>query len=135
MLKANIAILFLMLSFYCKAGLVDSTLNYPIVVKFQSICCGVPSAAPLEKMIVTFKKKQRIKSISVYHIGPLGRESEYVLAFPLLEMSVKKRQKFISKIKTIVPKMKDKGNAEFEINYSVNTTSLPSRTTIEQIIY
>lgn len=135
MLRANIAILFLMLSFYCKAGLVDSTLNYPIVVKFQSICCGVPSAAPLEKMIKTFKRKQRLKSISAFRIGPLGREGEYVLAFPLLELNVIKREKFICKIKTIVPKMKDKGNAEFEINYSANTTLLPSRVTIEKIMY
>ena len=135
MFRIIITVFFMMLSVCCKAGLSDSTLSYPVVVKFQSICCGVPSAAPLEKMIATFKKKQRIKSISAYHIGPLGREGEYVLAFPLLEMSVKKRQKFISKIKTIVPKMKDKGNAEFEINYSVNTTSLPSRTTIEKINY
>jgi hypothetical protein len=124
-----------MLSVYCKASFTDSTLNYPIVVKFQSICCGVPSASPLEKMISTFKRKQHLKKISAYKIGPLGREGEYVLAFPLLEMSIKKRQKFIGKVKTIVPKMKDKGNAEFEINYSTNTSSLPSSVNIEKIFY
>ena len=39
-----------------KAQTFDSTL-FPLTVKFASICCGVPSDAPLKKEIKLFKTK------------------------------------------------------------------------------
>lgn len=123
----------IMTSILCKATSNDSTLHYPVVVKFQSMCCGVPSDAPLQKMISIFKRKYHVKSMTAYHIGPLGREGEYVLGFSLSELNNKKKQKFIAKLKSTATIMKDKGNAEIEVNYKVSTSSLPSRASIEKV--
>ena len=58
-MKKYILILLFVLPFInSKAQEKDSTIQYPIVVKFQSKCCGVPDAAPLKKAILKFKKKR-----------------------------------------------------------------------------
>ncbi len=133
MRKLLLGFVCIMASILCKATSNDSTLHYPVVVKFQSMCCGVPSDAPLQKMIRIFKRKYQVKSLTAYHIGPLGREGEYILGFSLTELNKKKRQKFVTKLKSTTALMKDKGNAELEINYSVSTSSLPSRVSIEKV--
>ena len=76
----------------------DSVLAYPIAVKFQSVCCGVPSDVPLQKAIKSFKKRYKINIIDAVHIGPLGREGEYDLAFPLNEMTDTQKKAFIKNI-------------------------------------
>ena len=111
----------------------DSLLSYPIAVKFQSICCGVPDGTPLRRMVLSFKKKNRLKYIASYHIGPLGREGEYIVGFPLDEMTQKQKKNFIKKIKIIVPKLNDKGQSAFEEPFSVSTQNLPSNLSIERI--
>jgi hypothetical protein len=133
MRKLLLFLAFILASAICRAKSNDSTLYYPVVVKFQSMCCGVPSDEPLQKMIHVFKRKYHVKSITAFQIGPLGREGEYILGFSLSELNKKRKQKFISKLKATTILMKDKGYAELELNYSVSTSSLSSRATIEKL--
>lgn len=70
-----------------------------MAIQFHSVCCGVPSEIPVVKMIKSFKKKNHIKSITAYHIGPLGKEGEYDLAFQLTELNKSQRVKLIGQLK------------------------------------
>ena len=90
--------------------------TYPVVVSFNSMCCGVPDNAPVMKLVKSFKKQNHIKYISVDNIGPMGREGEYYLAFKLKEMSRSQKAKFIAALKKIAPTMKDKGSADVREN-------------------
>jgi hypothetical protein len=103
---------------------------YPVVVSFNSMCCGVPDNAPVMKLVKDFKKKNRIKRMAVDHIGPMGKEGEYYLAFRLKELSKAQKIKFIQQLKKIAPTMVDKGSAEIKENLVVNKADLSSRTTI-----
>ena len=105
------------------------SVKYPLVIKFQSICCGVPDDAPLKEMIRKFKKQYRIKSIKATHIGPMGKEGEYYLAFSLKGMTSKQKEIFKKKIRSIVPSLKDNGTASLEENIIITTADLPSRAT------
>ena len=80
----------------------DSTIQYPIVVEFQSVCCGVPSEAPLVSFLKNFKRTNKIKKIKVYKIGPLGREGEYHLGFKLTEFNRAQKKSFIKKLDLII---------------------------------
>ncbi len=111
------------------------SLTYPLVIKFQSVCCGVPDEAPLLKFIKAFKKQNKIKLISADRIGPMGKEGEYYLAFTLKGFTKKQKTGFKQKLKTIIPKMTDKGNALLEENMTINKTDLPSRAVTEKIYY
>lgn len=111
----------------------DSTLHYPILIKFQSQCCGVPDEKPLIKAIAAFKKKYHIKKITTFHIGPMGREGEYYIGLPLKEMNRSLRIVFIKKIKKVCTTMKEKGTVECEENATIINATLPSRATIEKI--
>ena len=111
----------------------DSTI-YPIVIKFQSKCCGVPDDAPLKSSILSFKKKYKIKKITALHIGPMGREGEYYLAFSLKELSSKKQVLFIKNLINITPKLKSRGYAAFEEDMKISG-ELPGRATIKETVF
>lgn len=104
--------------------------TYPVVVSFNSQCCGVPDSGPIMKLISNFKKQNRIKRIAADSIGPMGREGEYYLAFRLKELNKSQKIKFIQQLKKIVPTMLDKGTAEVKENMVVDKAGLPSRATI-----
>lgn len=107
--------------------------TYPVVVSFNSMCCGVPSNAPVLKLVRTFKKQYKIKQVAVDSIGPMGREGEYYLAFRLKEFSKAQKIKFIQQLKKTAVTMKDKGSAEIKENETVDKANLSSRTTVTLI--
>lgn len=109
-----------------KAQTIDTAVRYPILIKFESICCGVPSDKPIKLFINKFKKSNHIKKITANRIGPMGREGEYYLAFRLNKLNKKQKSNFIKGIKAAVLKLTDKGKAEYEENVVLNTDSFPS---------
>ncbi len=106
--------------------------TYPAVITFNSMCCGVPSDAPVMKFIKSFKKQYKIKKIAVDRIGPMGREGEYYLAFKLKELTKAQKQKFISQLKKIVPTMVDQGSAELKVNETIDLAELGRATVATQ---
>ncbi len=112
----------------------DSTV-YPVVVQFQSFCCGVPDDKPLKEFICTFKKQHKIKKITAWHIGPMGREGEYWLAFPLTEMNAQQADLFKQQVKAIAATLKDKGGAVVEENLIVNPADLSRGASFEKTRY
>jgi hypothetical protein len=123
------------MGFVAKAQTKDSIIQYPIVIEFHSVCCGVPSQTPLVSFIKKFKRTNKIKKINVYKISPLGKEGEYNLAFKLSEFNLTKKKMFIKKLKQIVPTLKDNGMAVLNENVEVDLSSYPSNVSIERIFY
>ncbi len=124
-----------LLSFFSAAVLTTAAFaqkvnSYPVVISFNSICCGVPDSGPIIKLISSFKMQNRIKRIAVDSIGPMGKEGEYYLAFRLKELSKAQKIKFIRQLKKIVPAMVDKGSAAIKENVTVNKADLSSRASI-----
>lgn len=113
----------------------DSIVHYPIVIQFQSVCCGVPSEAPLISFIKTFKRNNKIKKITAYKIGPLGREGEYNVGFKLTELNSAQKKTFIKKIKLLMPKLNDKGLAVVNEMETINLTSYPANVSVERVKY
>jgi hypothetical protein len=113
----------------------NDSIIYTAVVQFQSECCGVPDEAPLIKFIRAFKKENKIKRIKVYHIGPMGKEGEYYLAFALSELKKKQKLSFIRKLKIVAARMKDKGSASVEEKMLLVKSEMPSRVVFEQKFY
>src|SRR5882757_6138381 len=91
--------------------------TYPLAIMFNSMCCGVPDSKPLFDAVIYFKRKNKInKKLHYVHIGPLGKEGEYMIAFSLAELTKKQKTAFIKEIKKVVPSMKDKGSASVQEN-------------------
>jgi len=112
----------------------QDSITYKAVIHFNSVCCGVPDSKPLTKAIKSFKKTHRIKSIRAITIGPIGKEGEYLLAFPLKGMSKSKQIALIKQMKTATSKMTDKGNAVLEDNETIVKSALPARV-IFMVVY
>ena len=113
--------------------LAQSTETYPVIVSFNSMCCGVPSNEPVMKLVKTFKKQNKIKQVAVDSIGPLGREGEYYLAFRLKEFSKAQKIKFIQQLKNTATGMKERGFADIKENETVNKADLSGRSSITLI--
>ncbi len=135
MIRILFFISFCIIGFSTKAQTKDSIVSYPIVIQFQSVCCGVPSEEPLISFLKTFKRNNKIKKITAYKIGPLGREGEYNIGFKLTELNKAQKKSFIKKLKQLVPKLNDKGLAVVNEMETINLKSYPSNVTIERIKY
>ncbi len=129
--KISLSILILCIQFAAIAQTHQSTL-YPVVLQFQSECCGVPADTSLKLYVQSFRKKYKIKKkLKAVHIGPMGKEGEYWLAFSLKELNKKQRSFFINQLKPVVIKLKDPGSVTLIENMSVQSSDLPSRATSE----
>lgn len=89
--------------------------TYPVLVSFNSMCCGVPSSDPVLKLVQRFKKQYKIKKVTADRIGPMGREGEYYLAFSLREFSKAQKKLFIEQLKKTAATMTDKGSGSAEV--------------------
>jgi hypothetical protein len=110
--------------------LAQAVTTYPVVVSFNSMCCGVPANTPVMKLVSSFKKQYKIKKVTVDSIGPMGREGEYFLAFRLKEFSKAQKIKFIQQLKKTAAGMTDKGSAEIKENETIDKSELSARTSI-----
>jgi hypothetical protein len=105
--------------------------TYRVVVKFGSMCCGVPSNKPLLDYVATFKKKNKIKKIVCDSIGPMGREGEYYMAFTLKELKKTQIANFVKEITDLAATMKEQGYANVEENVEIDKASI-GRATIQK---
>lgn len=108
----------------------QQTDTYPVIVSFNSVCCGVPSDTPLVNMVKRFKKQYKIKQVTADKIGPMGREGEYYLAFRLKEFSKAQKIKFIQQLKRTAATMKDQGSAEVRENETVDKAGFSRGTAV-----
>lgn len=127
-------VLQILVLFSLKAEVADS-IKYPLIIKFASVCCGVPSDAPLKKEIKYFKFKNKIKTIKAIKISPMGREGEYWICFKLKELSKKQKINFSDMLCKITKKMTDKGNATCETNSQVIKSTLPQNVKMDNLIF
>jgi hypothetical protein len=116
------------------AGAQNKT-TYPVVITFNSMCCGVPSNEPVIKLVQRFKKQYKIKKVTADRIGPMGREGEYWLAFSLKEFSKSQKVLFIKQLKKTAATMTDKGSAEVKENETVDMSELSGATTVSTVRY
>jgi hypothetical protein len=98
--------------------------KYRVVVKFGSMCCGVPSNKPLLDYIAVFKKKNNIKKILCDNIGPMGREGEYDMAFTLKELKKTQLETFVKEITIFAATMREQGYTNVEENIEIDKASL-----------
>ena len=106
---------------------------YPVIVSFNSMCCGVPSNEPVMKLIKRFKKQYKIKQVTVDSIGPMGKEGEYFLAFRLREFSKSQKIKFIQQLKKTAATMKEQGLAEIRQNEIVDKSGFSRGTALTSL--
>jgi hypothetical protein len=124
-------ILVLTLLFFITMNSIAQINKYRVVVKFGSMCCGVPSNKPLLDYIAAFKKKNKIKKITYDSIGPMGKEGEYDMAFTLKELKKVQVETFVKEITTLATTMKDQGYTNVEEQVEVDKGSL-GRATIQK---
>jgi hypothetical protein len=124
-------ILFLMIILLSGLAVQAQKVNsYPVVVCFNSMCCGVPGEAPLINLVNRFKKQYRIRRMAAEQIGPMGREGEYYLAFRLQELRGVQKTRFIQQLKKLAPTMIDKGSVDIKENLLIKRSDLSPSVTI-----
>jgi hypothetical protein len=123
----------LTLLFFITQSSIAQVNKYRVIIKFGSMCCGVPSNKPLLDYINAFKKKNKIKKIACDSIGPKGKEGEYDMAFTLKELKKKQIEVFVKEIKVLATTMKEQGYANVEENMEVNKASIGRATIVSKV--
>lgn len=85
--------------------------NY-IRIDFSSICCGPPSEKPLVDFIEKFRQENKLKNFEIWQETGLGYEGEYALYIGIdqLKCKKKKKEKFITGMKTLINTFTEKRN-------------------------
>lgn len=96
--------------------------KFPLVVEFVSYCCGVPDNTPLINFVESFRKKYKTEAITAYKIGPVGKEGEYYLAFPLKELNKSQAKSFIEKMEKVTVTPEDKGGLFYQKNFTIDSS-------------
>lgn len=128
---------FLLISFvFVKATAQNpsATTTYRVSFAFGSIGTGTPSDKPLLDFLACFKTCNKIKTMSAVRIGPLGKEGEYKLAFPLTELNKTQKKNFIAELKKIAKNMKDRGYVTVTENDIININDLGRATAEKQVL-
>ena len=107
----------------------DTTV-YALSVAFNSIGTGVPSDQPLRDYISAFKKKNNLATFDVVRIGPLGKEGEYKLLFPLKNLTIKQKRLFLSKIPSVADKMSERGSVAVLVREKIVAADYTGRTSL-----
>jgi hypothetical protein len=117
--------------FFITMSSIAQTNKYRVVVKFGSMCCGVPSNKPLLDYVAAFKKKNKIKKLVCDSIGPMGKEGEYDMAFTLKELKKTQVDTFVKEITALAATMKEQGYTNVEENTEVDKSAI-GRATIQK---
>lgn len=126
-----IILLFCFLSMQGSAQVMGKT--YPVVIQFNSECCGVPADSVLRGYVTDFKRSNNLKKFSAIKIGPMGREGEYWLAFGLAGLQPAQKHKFRQGMKKLAEQLKSPGYAVYEENRKIVKADLPIRATLETV--
>jgi hypothetical protein len=106
--------------------------TYRVVIKFGSMCCGVPSNKPLLDYIAAFKKKNKIKKLTCDKIGPMGKEGEYDMAFTLKELKKTQVEIFVKEVTVLAATMKEQGYTNVEENVEIDKASIGRATIVKK---
>jgi hypothetical protein len=126
-MKTALLIYFLQLGIfttYCQQKEIET---FPLVIRFASHCCGVPSDTSVVNFITCFRRSFKTESLAAKKIGPMGKEGEYYLAFSLDELSSKRAKKFVKEIECISIAPGDKGSIHYEKDFTVDYSTIISR--------
>ena len=108
--------------------------KFPFVVGFVSYCCGVPDNTPVIDFTKSFRKKYKTKAISAYKIGPVGKEGEYYLAFPLKELSNSQAKNFIEEMEKVTVIPGDKGGVIYEREFTIDSSHFSKSIAVKENI-
>ena len=95
--------LFIALAFCLQTNAQDSSkIVYPLVISFESHCCGVPSDSVIRNSSTPIKTA-KIKSLTAVRIGPMGRKANTTWHSDWERSKRKKQQDFITRISQLKP--------------------------------
>jgi hypothetical protein len=110
---------------YAQIKTTPMPLKYEAGVRFNSICCGPPSADFLKNFVKRFNYENKI-TLQAYQKGGCGKEGEFFILFSLTDAKENVKAAFKNQLQELIPKANeetrlknpDKGTVQFfnEVN-------------------
>jgi len=121
------------LSLKAQTKSIPDSIQYSVLLMFQSVCCGVPDQEPLDKALRKFAKREKTGPIEMWKIGPMGREGEYYLVFDLKKWKPATREKMVHLLEQMSKNLREPGHVSIEKNGILRKSELPERATMEKL--
>lgn len=121
------------LSLKAQTKAIPDSVQYSVLLMFQSVCCGVPDQEPLDKALRKFAKREKTGTIEFRKIGPMGREGEYYLVFDLKKWKPSTRVKMVHLLDQMSKNLREPGHVSIEKNGILRKSELPERATMEKL--
>lgn len=105
---------------------IDTSLRtYDVVISFNSICCGTPSADFLRDFLNQYANKNKIAP-QAWLLGGCGREGEFKILLSLSKMKASKKVKFNKLLNELIPNQNSKNKTVKPSSGNINITCSPT---------
>jgi hypothetical protein len=105
----------------------------PLVVQFNSFCCGVPDEQPLQEAIHQVLVNEKKSGILAWKLSPMGKEGEYWICFQTDRTFRSLKHKLIDAIEEVAKQPQERGGITLDSNLNFQQRSIPQQAKWESI--
>ncbi len=107
----------------------------PIVLQFNSLCCGVPNDDAVKETIHELLKENDLNYLDGWKLSPMGKEGEYWICFENTRSLRKIKQELTIQLDSLCRANHETGYLTLEKSFKINTTALPSQAKWERMLF
>jgi hypothetical protein len=107
----------------------------PIVLQFNSLCCGVPNEEGVYETIHELLKENDLSYLNAWKLSPMGKEGEYWICFENSRPLRIIKQELTIQLDSLSRVTHETGYLKLEQSFKINTTALPSQAKWERIVF
>jgi len=106
---------------------------FPLVMQFNSYCCGVPDEQPIRDAIHELLIREKKSKLIAWKLAPMGKEGEYWICFEGDRRFFSMQSEFIESVTVFTKQSHDKGGISLDSNRIIDPVSLPKQAKWEKM--
>jgi hypothetical protein len=108
---------------------------FPLVVQFNSFCCGVPDEKPFRDTIHQVLVRANQPKLIAWKLSPMGKEGEYWICFEEKGSFRLLQSELMEAVKQFANQPQDRGGISIDSHLLIDPVRLPKQSTWEKLVF
>jgi hypothetical protein len=132
-IKIFVTIIVILFTTGCMSTMPYLKKPFPLVMQFNSYCCGVPDEQPIRDAIHELLIREKKSKLIAWKLAPMGKEGEYWICFQSDRTYRSLQHKLIDAIEAVTMQRQERGGITLDSNIILQRTSIPQQAKWESI--
>lgn len=106
---------------------------FALVIKFNSVCCGVPDEQPLRDVIHQIVSDEDESGFIGWKLSPMGKEGEYWICIQGDRKFRSLQSKLTDAVSELAKQPQERGGISLDSNFVLQSSSIPQQAKWESI--